>query len=171
MIEPEQHATQMPSTRGPIEQNRDNLIRFLHQEYRSPLEHSLQRAAMVAVGLHEGTVVNLSSMPLVLHWSSTTVENPLPASTSIIQAYEDAGQRLLILGESGASKTTLLLELACELLTRAEGDPALPIPVILHLSSWASQKPPLESWLIEQLQLVYHVPSRLGRAWLEQDSW
>jgi len=165
------HATQTPSTQGSIEQNRDALVQNLHQEYKSQLERSLQRTAMAAVGLHEDTDVNYSSVPLVLHRSSTAVEGALPSSTSIIQAYEDAGQRLLILGEAGAGKTTLLLELACELLARAKGDAKLPIPIILNLSSWASQKPPLEVWLIDQLQLVYHIPSRLSRAWLEQNSW
>jgi len=70
--------------------------------------------------------------------------DPLPSGTSIIEAYDQAGQGLLILGEPGAGKTTLLLELACELLTRVEGDCTLPIAVILNLSSWASQKASLE---------------------------
>lgn len=165
------HVTQMPSMQGPVEQNRAILIENLQSEYKRQIEHAFQRVAMAAVGLHEGTDVICSSLPLVLHWSSTAVEEPHPSSTSIIQVYEDAGPRLLILGELGAGKTMLLLELADELLTRAEGDPKLPIPVILNLSSWASQQSSLESWLIDQLQVVYHVPSRVSRAWLEQNSW
>jgi hypothetical protein len=41
----------------------------------------------------------------------------------------------------------------------------------LNLSSWASQKSSLENWLIDQLQVTYHVPSRVSRTWLEQNSW
>jgi len=154
----------------PTDQNRNTLIQGLRQEYKSQREHSLQEAAMIALGTHKRTDTTCSSLPLTLHESSTTVENPLPSCTSISEAYDHAGQQLLILGEPGAGKTTLLLELACELLTRAEGDPTLPIPIILHLSSWASQTAPLESWLIDQLQLTYTVPSRLSRTWLEQKS-
>jgi len=98
-------------------------------------------------------------------------EHPLPPGTSIAQAYDDAGQGLLILGEPGAGKTTLLLDLARELLTRAQGDPLQPIPVIVNLSSWATKQPPLATWLTDQLQLVYQVPSRLVQAWLEHDQW
>ena len=47
----------------------------------------------------------------------------------------------------------------------------LPIPVILNLSSWASKKAPLQCWLIDQLQLVYGIPSRFSQAWLDQDQW
>ena len=171
MIDSGRHATQMPTTQEPIEQNRVTFIQTLHLEYKRQLNHMLQRVAMAAVGLHKDTDIIRSSLPLVLHGSSGTVEESHPSYTSIIQAYGDAGQRLLILGEAGAGKTTLLLELADELLMRAEGDTTLPIPVILNLCSWASQKSPLENWLIDQLQVTYHVPSRVSQTWLEQNSW
>ena len=161
----------MTLTQEFTEQNRDILIRFLRREYIRQLEHSLQGVAMHSVGLHGYRDDIRSSVQLVLHGSSLTREDPLPSYTSIVQAYDLAGQRLLILGEPGAGKTTLLLELACELLTRAESDSAPPIPVIFNLSGWANQKPPLESWLMNQLQLVYNIPSPLSQAWLKQDNW
>ena len=161
----------MTLTQEFTEQNRDILIRFLRREYIRQLEHSLQGVAMHSVGLHGYRDDIRSSVQLVLHGSSLTREDPLPSYTSIVQAYDLAGQRLLILGEPGAGKTTLLLELACELLARAESDSALPIPVIFNLSGWANQKPPLESWLMNQLQLVYNIPSPLSQAWLKQDNW
>jgi hypothetical protein len=162
---------QMTSTQEITEQNRDTLIHILRQEYVRQLEHSLREVAMNSVGLHEYRDDIRSSVQLVLRGSSLTREDPLPSYTSIVQAYDHAGQRLLILGEPGAGKTTLLLDLACELLARAESDSALPIPVIFNLSGWANQKPPLESWLINQLQLVYNIPSPLSLAWLKQDNW
>ena len=165
------YAPRTRSMQGPTQQNRNALVRALRQEYSRRLTHSLQGTVMIAVGLHERTDVIRSSQQLVFRRLSAAVEYPLPSGTSIIEAYDEAGQGLLTLGEPGAGKTTLLLELACELLIRAEGDPALPIPVIVNLSSWASKKAPLESWLIDQLQLVYSLPPRLSRAWLEQDQW
>jgi len=164
---------QRPSQRAllPSEQNRLALIRTLRQEYTRQLNHSLQGAAMMALHLHERTDLTLSSAQLVFHRTGGGEEHALPPGTSIVEAYDDAGGGLLILGEPGAGKTTLLLALAQELFTRAEGDPTHPIPVIVNLSSWAIKQPPLASWLIEQLQLVYQVPTRLSKAWLEHDQW
>jgi DNA polymerase III delta prime subunit len=155
----------------PSEQDRLALVRTLRQEYTRQLNHSLQGAAMMELHLHERTDVTLSSAQFVFRRTEAGEEHALPAGTSIVQAYDDAGHGLLILGEPGAGKTTLLLALAQELLTRAEGDLARPIPVIVNLSSWAIKQPPLASWLIEQLQLVYQVPTRLSKAWLEHDQW
>jgi hypothetical protein len=171
MFGSERGIKRMTSTQEITEQNRAILIRVLRQEYTRQLEHSLQGMATNSVGLHESRDDMYSSVQLVLHGSSLAREDPLPSYTSILQAYDHAGQRLLILGEPGAGKTTLLLDLACELLARAESDSSLPIPVIFNLSGWANQKPPLESWLINQLQLVYNVPSPLSQAWLKQDNW
>ena len=126
---------------------------------------------MMELHLHERTDVTLSSAQLVFRRTGGGEEHTLPPGTSIVQAYDDAGGGLLILGEPGAGKTTLLLALAQELLTRAEGDPTHPIPVIVNLSSWAIKQPPLVSWLIEQLQLVYRVPTRYSKAWLEHNQW
>ncbi len=155
----------------PSQQSRNNLLRILHQEYTKRLTDSLQGAAMIALRLHERTDITISSAQLVFRHTTVAGEHPLPHGTSIIQAYDATGQRLLILGEPGAGKTTLLLELARELLTRAEGDAIHPMPVILNLSSWASKPQPLATWIIDQLQLVYQVPPRFVQAWLEHDQW
>jgi hypothetical protein len=164
---------QRPSQRVlvPSEHDRLALVRTLRQEYTRQLNHSLQGATMMVLDLHERTDVTLSSAQLVFRRTWGAEEHPLPPGTSIVEAYDDAGQGLLILGEPGAGKSTLLLALGRELLTRAEGDTAHPLPVIVNLSSWAIKQPPLASWLIEQLQLVYRVPSRLSKAWLDNDQW
>jgi hypothetical protein len=154
-----------------LQRSRTALLRTLRYEYTRRLTHSLQGAAMLVLGLHERTDVTRSTAQLVFSRSGVTGAQPLPPGTSIVQAYDEAAGGLLVLGEPGAGKTTLLLDLASELLTRAAEDPAHPVPVILNLSSWASKKPVLAAWLIDQLQLVYSVPARLGQAWLEQDHW
>lgn len=63
---------------------------------------------------------------------------PLAPETSIISVFnhEDIYQRLLILGEPGAGKTTYLLELAWDLVQQAEQNAAAPVPVIVDLASW-----------------------------------
>jgi predicted NACHT family NTPase len=47
--------------------------------------------------------------------------------------FDDMGGELLILGAPGSGKTTTLLELAGELLARAEAEDGQPIPVVFNL--------------------------------------
>ncbi len=164
-------APHMTSILSNLSQHRAKLVRSLRQEYARRLTQSLQGAAMMVLGLQERTNVTRSSAQFVFYRSEATGAQPLPPCTSIAQAYDEAMQGLLILGEPGAGKTTLILDLAGELLRRAEGDQTHPIPVILNLSSWVNKKLPLGTWLIEQLRLVYSVPSRYSQAWLEQEQW
>jgi predicted NACHT family NTPase len=56
--------------------------------------------------------------------------------THIAQIFDRVGRLLLILGEPGSGKTTTLLELATDLVTRAEANPGQPVPVVLNLSTW-----------------------------------
>ena len=80
---------------------------------------------------------------------------PLSSDTSIIQVYDEAGGDLLIVGQSGVGKTTLLLELARALIKRAESDPTRPLPVVLSLVSWATKQLSIEAWLIEEIRIWY----------------
>jgi len=86
----------------------------------------------------------------------------LASSTQIVDIFAQSDQSLLILGAPGAGKTTLLLALGRELLTRAEADESLPIPVVLHLSTWANRRAPLSDWLEDELENRYQMPRRFG---------
>lgn len=86
--------------------------------------------------------------------------------TTIIDVY-NATEELLILGEPGAGKTLLLLELTRHLLRRATQDEEHPIPVVFHLSSWVEKHYSLARWLIEELQSRYQVPPLLSRKWMK----
>lgn len=84
------------------------------------------------------------------------VSQQIPLSSSeLVDVYAANKHRLVILGDEGAGKTTLLLELLRGLLQRAEQDEQAPIPVMLHLSSWATKCQPLEKWLVEEWQTLY----------------
>lgn len=77
----------------------------------------------------------------------------LPAATQMIEVFRlrEVGGRLLLLGDPGAGKTTMLLELAKSLLETGQQDPQAPVPVILELSTWREDQKTLADWLIEQL--------------------
>jgi DNA polymerase III delta prime subunit len=96
---------------------------------------------------------------------------PLPAETTILQVFErdDVQQKLLILGEPGAGKTTTLLELARDLVTRAKQATDQPIPVLLNLSSWKDPKLPILDWLAAEMKSKYGIRQDLGKSWLAQN--
>ncbi len=83
----------------------------------------------------------------------------LPPETQIIDVFEreDIARRLLILGEPGSGKTTVLLQLARDLATQAIDNQNKPIPVIFELSAWKNDKLSIEEWLIAQLKDIYSI--------------
>lgn len=132
------------------------------------LEQALKQMVPVAPGLQEQPDAVANPWQLALQELSSTALL-LPAGLSIIQVYDQAEGELLILGEAGAGKTILLLQLARALLERAEADENHPLPVVFHLSSWSERRRPLKEWLAEELTTKYHVPRRLATSWLATD--
>jgi hypothetical protein len=129
---------------------------------------SLHGAALQALGLEErpeavpdrwGMVVQQPGRPAKI----------LSTETSIVEVFDELDGELLILGEPGSGKTTVLLELTSTLLERAEHDEALPIPIVFPLAPWAAKRLPLEQWLIDELSLRYDVPRQIGYAWVTND--
>jgi len=150
-------------------QNRLRLIEKVRSFWiKGVLEQSLHNEALIVLGLHMQPDAVANPWHLVLQLSGEAAY-PLPMGTRITDVYDDAGGELLILGEPGSGKTTLLLELARNLLNRAQKDDKLQIPVILNLSSWAVKSQPIDEWLVEELNIKYQVPRKLGQSWVEGD--
>jgi len=95
----------------------------------------------------------------------------LPKEKRIAEVFGELGNTLLILGEPGAGKTISLLELARDLISKAEQQPdePIPIPVVFNLSSWRHPNQPLSNWLLEELRTKYQIPKRFGRRWLRDN--
>lgn len=97
---------------------------------------------------------------------------------SVIDAYDQFDESLLILGEPGAGKTTMLLQLAEALLVRA-GETG-PLPVLVELGSrgqrslagfahaGAGESQDFHAWLLGQLQATYHLGRGITETWLKQ---
>lgn len=152
------------------DQNRRRMLERVRSTWiKGVLEQSLHRAALIALGLREQPDVLANPWRLVVQ-EVDQIAHALPAGTHITQVYDNAEGALLILGEPGAGKTTLLLELTRNLLNRAQKDENLPIPVVFNLSSWARQQPPLTEWLVDELNIRYEVPRRLGQSWVTNDT-
>jgi GTPase SAR1 family protein len=78
----------------------------------------------------------------------------LPSGTKILSVFKQEKGKLLILGEPGSGKSTILGELFQDLLNIAEVNLDYPIPVLFTLSSWR-EKLSIEDLMIEQLKLMY----------------
>ncbi|HEU5377131.1 MAG TPA: NACHT domain-containing protein [Ktedonobacteraceae bacterium] len=144
-----------PPSSTPFMQKRGRFIDQLRPEYDKRLQERLPGA----------TKMSLWVRPLT---------NGLPdasalALLSIVQAYENAGAGLLVLGAPGSGKSILLLELAQKLLTRAKQDPTQPVPVLVNLSSWADKKRPLDLWLRDRLWPEYGIGPDLTQRAIEED--
>ncbi len=135
-----------------IQQSRKKLLKRLRETWISGvLEKSLYHHARVELVLKD------------------KAQETLPPGTRVIQKFDELGEggTMLILGEPGSGKTTTLLELAGDLLERAEQDANTDLPVVLHLAAWnqsdrkkygrswfSGSKPQpqkLEDWVIEEL--------------------
>ncbi|HLY29311.1 MAG TPA: NACHT domain-containing protein, partial [Aggregatilineales bacterium] len=102
--------------------------------------------------------------------TAPTMDRFVPGDCAIADVFDEAGGELLILGAPGSGKTTLLLELAQALIQRAETDATLPMPVVFNLSSWAEKSLPLKSWLVDELNIRYQVPTKIGGQWIDSDA-
>ncbi len=86
----------------------------------------------------------------------------------VASSFDDSGRTLLILGQPGAGKTMTLLELARDLVFRAEQNVEHPIPVVFLLSSWPGPQVSLEKWIRDELSVQYQIPRDIGEIWLKR---
>src|SRR5258708_2603151 len=160
-------AAEQPPASTSLYQNRLRLLQRVRSFWiTGVLEQSLYSEALITLGFQEQPDAVANPWRLIIQ-ESEQASTPLPAGTRITEIYDEAGGELLILGEPGAGKTTLLLELCRELLSRAEQEPAHPIPVIFNLASLVPRKrQSLALWLLEELETKYYVPRSIGSDWI-----
>jgi GTPase SAR1 family protein len=128
------------------------------------LEKSLYRVARIELGMAERPEAVTRPWDTVLRMPQGP-DRPLAPGTPMIAVFEDMGEALLILGAPGAGKTTMLLDLARDLIDRAQRDAGQPIPVVLNLSSWTDER----AWMVEELNTKYQIPKRIGGRWVAGD--
>ncbi len=150
--------------------NRQALLNKVNSYWvKGVLENSLQNRVLIALGMEErlDTVAQPWNMTLE---KLDEPEKTIPQGTRIIAIFDQLGEgrTLLILGEPGAGKTTTLLELARDLVNRAEQGIDHRIPVVFNLSSWADEKQTVAEWLVKELNTKYQVPKQVGQDWVKE---
>ena len=134
------------------------------------LESALHEEARIELGLQEKRDAVAERPWDVILRPPDRPDCVLPPGTKISDVFERVGRSLLILGEPGAGKTTTLLELAREMIDRAQKDPTEKIPVVFNLSSWTDPTQTIADWLVEELRAKYNIPKKIATPWVENDS-
>jgi hypothetical protein len=167
--EPHELHITVPTLSPTERRNRQRMLQKVRDFWiKGVLENSLHGAALIELGMEY--------KPDAVHhpWDMVIRQPDQPSraithETKISNVFDKLGGELLILGAPGSGKTTMLLELARDLLGRAEHDESYPIPVVFNLSSWAEKRKPLLNWLIDELNTKYDVPRKIGKDWMEVD--
>jgi hypothetical protein len=153
---------------SPSQQNREHFLGRLRLRYKEEQAYSLEEVTKVTLEFvaKPDAVSKAGRKPQHI---TSQHQQQLPTHTSIVEVYEQANHELLILGEPGTGKSTLLLQLALYLLDLAEKDIAHPLPVKLPLSTWPEKHLPLDTWIAEQLREDYQVPLTIAQQWVNQE--
>src|SRR5215510_5648171 len=131
------YQTQITSGDDQLRRNRSQMLEKVRLIWiKGLLEPSLYQLARIELGLETKPDAVERPFDLFVQRPKQAPE-PLPPGTPISQIFTDLGNALLILGEPGTGKTTLLLELTRGLLDQAKQDESHLIPVVFHLASWA----------------------------------
>jgi hypothetical protein len=147
----------------------DTLLKRVKRDWiQGVLERSLHGAAAIELGLEECAGAVDSPWDAVLQLPDRS-GSTLPRGTRIVDVFEEMSQALLILGQPGSGKTTMLLELARDTIARAEQYPAQPVPVVFNLSTWAVERQSIAEWLIGELNVRFYIPREIARSWVEND--
>lgn len=156
-----------PSEKETLEQrNRRILLNHVENAWiKGVLDASLHGAALLDLGIKQDLEA-VTKYPWAIKKESS--DETLPAGTSMLEIFDSIGmgRSLLILGAPGSGKTTMLLELARQLIARAREDVTQPIPMVFNLASW-TEKLSLADWLAQELNNLYSVPRKTAPEWVQ----
>ena len=122
------------------------------------------------VGRPEKITVNPSNSPpwwkQLLKFRRVTTESEPGQKVIEVFNQQDIAGKLLILGAPGSGKTTMLLDLAKDLITGAQDHQHQPIPIIAELSDWKDNNQPIDQWLAANLKSRYNLPEAITQEWI-----
>ncbi|MHC1574848.1 MAG: NACHT domain-containing protein [Candidatus Methanogasteraceae archaeon] len=148
--------------------NRQHMLELVKNSWvKDVLEQSLHEEVLIELGLEErrDAVLNRQGIELQRPGKPNRMLQP---GAQIVDVFDEMGKTLLIIGEPGSGKTTMLLELARDTIARAEEDAKNRIPVVFNLSSWGGTKL-IANWLVDELITKYYTPKETASDWVKND--
>ncbi|MCT7950084.1 NACHT domain-containing protein [Ancylothrix sp. C2] len=147
-------------------QTRYQLLWEVQKEVQSRLDQSLHRLIWQKNKLQDHSE-STRSWDVEVKIGNLPSERLLP-ETKLIELFDlpAVAGKLVILGASGAGKTTSLLELTSALAFRAEKDTTQPVPVPLNLCSWHGDCTLFE-WLVNEIYIKYGLIPETTALWLK----
>src|SRR5262249_1796413 len=130
------------------------------------LEKSVHGQALIDIGKEAWREETENPWAQILELPDQT-SRTLPPGKPIGEIFDEVRRSLVILGAPGSGKTITLLNLARDLISRAENDPAQPIPVVFNLSSWTNPRQNFLHCVINELREKYQVRHEIGSRWLK----
>ena len=127
----------------------------------SLLRPTLQEAAALNIGL--------STQPDMVIQHEELGEIDLSGGSMNVRGIFDALRSFLIVGDAGAGKTVMLLQLATKLLINPIPALRYRLPLLLNLSSWGNDDIPLEDWLLQEAETTYQIREKTFIRWLADD--
>ena len=130
---------------------RAELLNRLARRYQELLDHALPHQVRLQLGLHtRPDAVDPAWRRMLLRGPRASFQ-PVPLGISPLELFDGQQGQLLVLGAPGAGKTTLIVELAQALTTRALADTQARLPVVLNVAAWRSGQS-LRDWLAPTLR-------------------
>lgn len=133
-------------------------------------QYWVQGVMQTALKEVEATGIHLNMQPdAVLRDSQRKIGDiPLPNDSRHVRQVYDRYKSFLILGDPGAGKTIMLLQLAESLILAPPKTHPNAIPLVLNLSSWALNPKPLQAWLEDETWRTYRVRGQ-AEQWLNNN--
>lgn len=149
-----------------------SLLKAVHDEVENRLTGSLHNAVLLSLGKKDqpDQINSPSDREIKLRGAKATAL--ISNDETIAQVFDSPGikGKLLLLGQPGSGKTTMLLDLAKALIAKAENEVDYPIPVLFNLSRWQDEKKSIREWMVEELKSKYGsgFDSKLGEKWIRE---
>lgn len=147
--------------------NRSKLLKAVKKEVNARLDRSLHNAVRTQL-LSESEPEQVQRIWDIEVKIGQRPSFLLPRETKIGEIFAQTGGKLMILGAEGAGKTTTLLELARELISRAEINIEQPIPVSFNISAWSRGNLDLADWLVAEIKSRYGIKAKISKQLMQE---
>lgn len=140
---------------GPVS---DRVTDLLREYERAPIQQRLVRLSLPLSG--SGSRRKQGAAGAV----DVAEQMPYPEGTTVLAAFEEGGQTLVLISEAGMGKTTQLALLAQHLIARARAVPGAEraaLPFLVDLSSYRGE--PFDDWLVAAINREYRLHPTLVR--------